>query len=365
MSHDENHEVETTAGSDQSRPKLGCFVVSFLIGMPAIIFLNCAGLYFVPESVFYLATGWFFFIRKVVPKVEIVWSDVALSVCFVLAFVVGFHRFVKRTLNDVSEERLIENPQLNLTWRWRSTFAVTGAVAVLFVTSISMIGLTHQIVWFTTSDEPSLRGMALDLPQAATRKNSLKPLGMAVHEMHDEHGAWAGFETSPNGQLHGWPAGLLPYLMHDHTSLHQQINFDQSWRHESNRAAFKTHVDFFEAGHPDIGPTADGFAPIGYSANSHLLTLPKLRLRNITDGSPNTILMGEIGAEYPAWGDPMNWRDPAIGINSSPHGFGFPEGCATQFLLWDGSVRSVNHTIDNATLRALATPAGGEVVGDF
>jgi hypothetical protein len=88
-----------------------------------------------------------------------------------------------------------------------------------------------------------------------------------------------------------------------------------------------------------------------------------MRWQDITDGMANTLLVGEVNAEFKPWGHPVNWRDPARGINRSPQGFGgTPYASGAQFSMADGSVRFVSERIHPDVLRALSTPAGGEEI---
>lgn len=78
----------------------------------------------------------------------------------------------------------------------------------------------------------------------------------------------------------------------------------------------------------------------------------------ISDGTSNTLLIGEVDANFEPWGKPGNWRDPALGLNRSPHGFGCRRGSRlVYFVMADGSVRSIRDDVDPEVLRALATPA--------
>ena len=73
---------------------------------------------------------------------------------------------------------------------------------------------------------------------------------------------------------------------------------------------------------------------------------------------------GEVSAGFKAWGDPTNVRDLAAGLGQSATQFGGTNG-ATQILMLDGSVRTLTDNVAPSVLKALATPAGGEVIGDF
>jgi prepilin-type processing-associated H-X9-DG protein len=61
----------------------------------------------------------------------------------------------------------------------------------------------------------------------------------------------------------------------------------------------------------------------------------------------------------------VNWRDANLGINRSPEGFGAPWTGGAHFLMADGSARFVSENIDPKLLEAIATPDGGETVGEF
>jgi hypothetical protein len=88
-------------------------------------------------------------------------------------------------------------------------------------------------------------------------------------------------------------------------------------------------------------------------------------LEDIRDGTSNTIMAGEVNANFRPWGHPVNLRDPARGINTSPDSFGSPFAGGMHFLLCDGHSRFVSEDIDSAVLKALATPDGGEHIGEF
>ena len=74
-------------------------------------------------------------------------------------------------------------------------------------------------------------------------------------------------------------------------------------------------------------------------------------------GTSKTLLVGEAGGNYRAWGQPLNVRDLKLGLNKSPEGFGSPrKDNATQFLMDGGSVRSFTNDTDPEFLKLLADP---------
>jgi prepilin-type processing-associated H-X9-DG protein len=125
-----------------------------------------------------------------------------------------------------------------------------------------------------------------------------------------------------------------------------------------------------------------------YAGNA--LVLPNrprcLRVGNLTDGTSHTILAGEKAmspelSQTPTW----YWDEPFFiggsdgtmrkGRRVLPDSFtvngafrdnwGSTHTAGAQFLFADGSVRLLRHGTSSRTVRALLTPAGGEVVPDL
>jgi hypothetical protein len=119
---------------------------------------------------------------------------------------------------------------------------------------------------------------------------------------------------------------------------------------------------------PDLPVTTlqdpEGFGLSHYAANIWVMGPNRgLKLSQISDGTANTLLAGEVNAHFRPWGHPVNWRDPAKGINRSPDGFGgAPTAGGASFVMADASTRFVSENVHPAVLKALATPDGGEDV---
>jgi hypothetical protein len=83
---------------------------------------------------------------------------------------------------------------------------------------------------------------------------------------------------------------------------------------------------------------------------------------DITDGTSNTILLVEAGADKAdVWtkpgGIPLNTDDPVAALGAV--------GDTFVVVMMDGSARSVSKTIDAATLKNLIQYNDGNPIGDF
>ncbi len=233
-------------------------------------------------------------------------------------------------------------------------------------------------------------------------KNNLKQLGLAMHNYHDTYKSFpAG--TLPNEKLK--PDERLSFLgrvvavRRASRALYKKIDKEAGWQEKDIRPIMETRVPVFI--NPGVNPDAekmtakadskekkkpkDNYAPTHYvglagvGKDAPLLPITsnragvfgynrKTRIRDITDGTSNTIMIGEASKDYGEWGAGGTatirslTKKPYI---NGPDGIGgpFPGGC--HFLMGDGSVRFVSEKIDPKTLEALTTIRGGEVVGDF
>jgi prepilin-type N-terminal cleavage/methylation domain-containing protein len=262
-------------------------------------------------------------------------------------------------------------------------------------------------------------------------KNHLKQIGLAIHNYHD------GYTAFPNANCGGMDfsslsgaslfASILPmieqasaYNLYDFTKANtdpvnqqvvsQQLPFylcptapvrrqvpscdSDSGRAPGNYAVCIGSQDFnqYWAFVGERRPTLDG--AIVYTDSTDGST----RIRDVTDGTTNTLLIGETAYNLPDYkfssGDCAGqsrysftyWSNPYPGSTACTTQYGFnPRDVAddglfdpnwtrafrsdheggVQFTLADGSVQFVSENIDAALLDALATRNGGEVVGEF
>jgi hypothetical protein len=225
---------------------------------------------------------------------------------------------------------------------------------------IAAVGIAHQATWFVTNNEPLVQGITRTAAPATQSINNMKNIGLAAHGFHDANkGLPAGgtFDTQGRG-LHGWQTLILPYI--DQAALHAKIDLQQRWNSPRNRELMKQRLSFYQ--HPIVDQReSNGYALSHYAGNSHVLGIQPLKLADITDGSSNTVLLGEVAALYKPWGMPMNCRNPMTGLNVA-EGFANPQGRAVMLTFTDATVRAVRPTISPEILRAISTPRGGEEI---
>ncbi len=263
--------------------------------------------------------------------------------------------------------------------------------------------------------------------EAASRascQNNLHQLGLALHNYHDSQGSFpSGYlcsqpqanpdYTSPGW---GWAALLLPFI--EQGNLGRQINFALPIEDPSNLAARTVQIKLYvcpsdrstgvftiydknnvaltqaatnsyAACHGvgiDLDEELDDFNGM-FSRNSHV------RFADVTDGTSNTIAIGERGAFFTraSWAGAVSFGTtritPGAPVNNlnviedaptqvlahidvemindprgDPEDFFTPHTGVAMFLFADGSAHSINTRISLQLLQALSTRDGNEVV---
>jgi prepilin-type N-terminal cleavage/methylation domain-containing protein len=272
--------------------------------------------------------------------------------------------------------------------------------------------------------------------EAAARakcSNNLKQIGLALHGYHDATNVLppGGTGTHKSGTMPnvfpylngtqtgniGYTVSLLPFVEQD--NLFRQINPAEDYSAGgSNPAVMGTLVSIYQCPsaaiteadvsgvfvgktlhyYVNLGPKgtnpATGSAYAVYPGNpvhgviarqGPFAPNSRVRLATLTDGTSNTLLVGEIswkGADcYRVWSrgwdsgaltagknvvHPINAQAWTTVDNFNDVRFGSPHGGGCSFVLGDGSVRFVRATIAMATFLSIASRDSGEVVpADF
>lgn len=240
--------------------------------------------------------------------------------------------------------------------------------------------------------------------------NNLKQIGLAYHHYHNDHGCLPPALTSANVSNLTW---ILPYIEQD--AIANKYDVTQPPTAPPNSLIADKPLKLFlcpTMDRPD-NPPHPAYASYGANVGSQFCwahayppgaypphdgpIIPdrpggKVKLTDITDGTSNTFLAGEmhcnvkdylytsgpfagsprLGNTSWVWGYPTySFGSTVVPMNKKTHAgpliqsgiqafrSDHPNGC--NFLLGDGSVRFLVNGIDFASYQALSTRRGGEV----
>lgn len=301
-----------------------------------------------------IGLGWFRHLTRMPERMGLV-LGVAVATIFVV---------VVARMGDAGEPSTEGDSSREPEERARVRLARAGAGLLAITAALAFIGMTQQASKLLRSPRP-LSVVRPGYNAFNTSRNNLKQIGLAAHNYESRFKVFPGAGTfSDVGEgRHSWMTLLLPYI--DQAELYRRIDLSSPWTAPANAEFFRQPVPCYAdpSGREAPKPPEDGVPRAGYAANIRLFPPDRsLTIRQITDGTSNTILAGEVAAGRRAWGDPANLRDPARGINHAADGFGGLRGYSTQILMGDGAVRRVPPEIDPEVLRRLGTPNGGEEV---
>jgi prepilin-type N-terminal cleavage/methylation domain-containing protein len=255
--------------------------------------------------------------------------------------------------------------------------------------------------------------------EAAARakcSNNLKQMGIALHAHHDAMGA---LPNSRHDYYQTWLVDVMPFMEQD--PLYKTFNLSKNYYDPANQVARETSVPAYlcpsrgrqnllcttdtadgAAADPNPpGAVADYACSIGSTTDYWCGTnvadgmfqvyqdmcgtggkaRPGLRLTDATDGTSNTLLVGEKHVNKDHMGD-YNYGDG--GAYNGDHGtsmrtagstlargptdtgtrFGSYHTAVCNFVLGDGSVKSVRNTIQATTLKNLGMRNDGNPIAD-
>lgn len=196
-------------------------------------------------------------------------------------------------------------------------------------------------------------------------KNRLKQIGLALHNYHDQYGAFppAVVRDADGTPLHSWRTLILPFI--EQQALYNSIDLTKPWNHPANQRARETTIPEYRC------PSAPSEVAKGHTtylalSGEQLALHPTLGrgLKEITDGTSNTLLVVEVTADRAVpWMQPQDLDVEALLANATASNQNHTGGF--QAVFFDGQVRFLSSTIDTETLKAIATVSGNEPVREF
>jgi hypothetical protein len=187
---------------------------------------------------------------------------------------------------------------------------------------------------------------------AVQSKNNLKQIGRAMHDYHD------AFKRFPNAvspedtdqPLLSWRVQLLPYL--DQVELFRKFHMNEPWDSPHNLPLAAEMPDIFRIPGSSVEDGQTCYVALRGPGTAFSTDGKATRLRDIMDGSSNTIMIVEAGPQSAvAWTrpddlnfDPAKPREGLFGMR--PAGF--------LAVLCDGTVLTVRNALDDETLRRFA-----------
>lgn len=207
-------------------------------------------------------------------------------------------------------------------------------------------------------------------------RSNLKQIGLALHNFHDDFDRFPKAArttasqaelpaTSPKAQR-SWRVTLLPYL--ENADLYSRYDSDAAWDSDINLPLSRERISSYDcAVRPSNVDQQQRFLS-AYAAvtgpNAAFKNNNFVHIRDISDGTSNTVMVVEACGSQIVWTEPRDVRIDSMkmsvngpgdqpgrsfGISSSYHRGG------SQILLADGSVRFASQDIDPKVLRALMT----------
>jgi len=188
--------------------------------------------------------------------------------------------------------------------------------------------------------------------------NDFKQIALSMHNYEASHNRLpADSFTAEGSPLLSWRVAILPFI--EQQALYNQFRRDEPWDSPHNLSLLELMPDVFRGiGDPADSTTTRVQTFVGANApfpGEGQLDLDGIQLREITDGTHNTIAFVEAGAE-----NATPWTKPG-GLPLYVHSPFSPLGeLGGEFVagFFDAHIETLSTGMTAGTLRALVTPSG-------
>ena len=239
-----------------------------------------------------------------------------------------------------------------------NTGLIVGIVIAVGVGGLVVMGILAALLLPAVSS-------AREAARRLQCKNNLKHIGLALHNYHDAYGTFppAYVVDEQGNPLYSWRVLILPYI--DAAPLYQRFDLTEAWDSPANQSLLHAMPLVYRcASSTEHEGTYTAYAGV-FGPDAVFTGAESVRFRDITDGTSNTIMVGEAeGAAIP-WSAPQDIDVAVYQQINEPGGFASDHVGGAQFLLGDGSVRFISENIDLQTLRNLFNRHDNNVIGEF
>lgn len=200
-------------------------------------------------------------------------------------------------------------------------------------------------------------GKAREAAQRVASANNLRQIGLGIHMYHDFNQSFPnGYVGGANNSkpMHSWRTQILPYV--EEENLFRQVDQQKPWNDPVN-SLLSMPISFYKS---QADKANDGqFTNYVAIVDKEAVFFPgkAVHLRDVTDGTSNTIIVIEVVGSQIPWAEPRDMSiDQAINtIKNSPTP-------TVNVLTADGAVHPISRELPVDQLRAMMTRQGGETV---
>lgn len=185
-------------------------------------------------------------------------------------------------------------------------------------------------------------------------QNNMRQISLALMNYEQTYGQFPpAFTVDAQGnRLHSWRTLILPFM--EQQALASQIDMTKPWNAPEN-AVLETLIPAYQCPSTpgDLTPYTVVIHPNGIFTGSG----PGTKLREVTDGASNTLLVVESGKRVP-WASPedVSIDEYVTSLRDVPH----PGGANAVFC--DASVQFMSEQVSPTDLEAMVTKDQGEIV---